>query len=158
MVLAVSSDHEGEHTAYVVKAGLAEPLSDLTVSDMVVCRRRSRGTRGEVYGISRLDWLRRGRAAFQGKLSQAAFIGGCWGLRIGVQRRHVTRYCIATIVYQRKKDRKSTRELDERELVSLQSLEDYITNQERAQHPSSSINFARPITLHDSNGGWRRCY
>ena len=110
-------------------------------------------------GISRLDWLRRGRAAFQGKLSQATFIGDSWGLRIGVQRQHITRYCIATIVYQREKDRKSTEteENDQREAVSLKSLEDYTTNQERAQHPSSSVNLARPITLHDSDGRWWRC-
>ena len=156
MVLAVSSDHEEGGIAYVVKAGLAEPLSDLTVSDMVICRLKGRGAR-EGYGISRLDWLRPGRAAFQGKLSQATFIGDSWGLRIGVQRRHVTKYCIATIVYQREKDRKSTRELDQRESVSSQSLEDCTTNQERAQHPSSSINLARSITLHDSDGRWRRC-
>ena len=65
-------------------------------------------------GISRLDWLRRGRAGFQGK-SQATLLN--WTGGIDVEYRHVMKYCIATIkpilpekgkvtFYQRKKEKR----------------------------------------------------
>jgi hypothetical protein len=103
LVLAFSSGTLEKTKAYVVKAGLAEPLADLTGSDMVICRQRCRDTRGRGDGISRLDWLRRGRAEFQGKSSQATLLN--WtGDRCRVSTRHEVLHSYYRTYYTRERN------------------------------------------------------
>jgi hypothetical protein len=94
----------------VVNAGLAEPLADLTGSDMVICRQRGIGTRGGEMEFR--DWIGCDVDALDFRVKVKPQYSTRLG--IGVQHRHVMKYCIATIRTYCTKVRKedpSTREI-----------------------------------------------